>query len=86
MFRGGDGDAALLLLVHPVHGGFPVVHLAHAMGLPREEQDSLGRGGFSRINVRDYANVAYCVEICHALLREKILEKACAYYIESSPQ
>ena len=72
----GDGDAPLLLLVHPVHGGFAVVHFAHAMGLAREEQDSLGRRGFPRVDVRDDPDVAYAVEICHAFLREKILERA----------
>ena len=55
--RGGDGDAALLLDLHPVRLGAPVLAArAHgtgrADGSPRQ-QDMLGQGGLARIGVRD---------------------------------
>jgi hypothetical protein len=42
--RGGgrDRDAALLLLLHPVHGRFALVHFADLIVLTRVEEDALG--------------------------------------------
>ena len=46
--RGGrtrDGDAPLLLLLHPVHRGLALVHLTDLLLTPRVVQDALrGRG------------------------------------------
>ena len=54
----GDGDAAFLLLGHPVHDGGAVVHFAHLVDLAGIEEDSLGGGGLARVDVRDHADVA----------------------------
>ena len=54
----GDGDTALLLLDHPVHGGATLVHLADLVGLTRVEKDSLGRGGLTGIDVRHDTDIA----------------------------
>ena len=48
----GDRDAALLLLLHVVHGRGPVVHLAHPVGDTGVEEDALGRGGLPGVDVR----------------------------------
>ena len=59
---GGDGgrdrDAPLLLLHHPVHGGFAVVHLSRLVDSAGVEQDTLGNGRLARVNVGSYADVA----------------------------
>jgi hypothetical protein len=48
-----DGDAALLLLLHPVHGGGAVVHLTDLVVHAGVEQDALGRGGLAGVDVRE---------------------------------
>src|SRR5690606_20330829 len=50
--RGGDGDAALLLLLHPVGGRSAVVNLAQLVVHTGVEQDALGRGGLAGVDVR----------------------------------
>ncbi len=55
---GSDGDAALLLLLHPVHGGSAFVDLSDAMRLSRIKQDALGRGGLAGIDVGHDADVS----------------------------
>ena len=55
--RGGDGDAALLLLGHPVHRGRALMHLADLVDLLRVEEDALGDGGLAGVDVRDDADV-----------------------------
>ncbi len=47
----GDGDPALLLLDHPVHGGGALVDLPHPMDAARIEEDTLGRRGLARVDV-----------------------------------
>ncbi|MNF81973.1 hypothetical protein D3C84_642650 [compost metagenome] len=56
--RRGDGDAALLLLDHPVHGRGAVVHLAHLVVDPGVVEDPFGGGGLAGIHVGHYADVA----------------------------
>ncbi len=56
--RRGDRDPALPLLLHPVHGGGAVVHLAHAMDPARVEEDPLGQGGLAGIDVGHDPDVA----------------------------
>ena len=57
--RGGrDGDAALLLLDHPVHGRSAFMHLAELVRLARVEQDTLGRGGLAGVDVRHDTEVS----------------------------
>ena len=58
----GDGDAALLLLLHPVHGRHALVNLADAVGAARVVQDALGSGGLAGIDVSHDANVAYMIQ------------------------
>ena len=47
----GDRDAALLLLLHPVHRRFALVDLPHAVNAAGEEEDPLANGGFAPIDV-----------------------------------
>jgi hypothetical protein len=68
----GDGDAALLLLDHPVHDGSAVVDLADLMGLAGVIQDSLGGRRLAGIDVRHDADVTHVLELvlalCHGFL------------------
>ena len=68
--RGGDGDAALLLLLHPVHRGGAVVHLTDLVADTGVVEDALGRRGLAGVDVRHDADVADLVEVgqhvlCH---------------------
>jgi hypothetical protein len=54
---GGDGDPPLLLLLHPVHGGGAFMHLADLVDLLGVEEDPLGHGGLTGIDVRDDPDV-----------------------------
>ncbi|MNM77827.1 hypothetical protein D3C81_896970 [compost metagenome] len=56
--RRGDGDAALLLLGHPVHGRGTIVHFAHLVVDPGVEQDPLGGRGLAGVHVGDDADIA----------------------------
>jgi hypothetical protein len=51
--RGGrrDRDAALLLLLHPVHRRGALVDLADLVGAPRVIEDALGRRRLARVDV-----------------------------------
>src|SRR5690606_12397633 len=64
--RGGgrrlDGDAALLLLLHPVHRRRTVVGLAQLVVDAGVEQDALGGGGLAGIDVGRDAEVAVTLE------------------------
>ena len=53
-----DGDAALLLLRHPVHDGRAFVDLADLVRLAGVVQDALGRRGLAGVDVRHDADVA----------------------------
>ena len=59
---GGDGDAALALLLHVVGRGVAVVDLADLVGHPGVVQDPLGRGRLARVDMRGDADVANLVE------------------------
>src|SRR5205807_7078392 len=52
-----DGDAALLLLLHPVHRRGAVVHLADLVVYAGVEQDALGGRGLAGVDVRRDADV-----------------------------
>ncbi len=56
--RRRDRDAALLLLLHEVHGGSAVVNLADLVEAACEKQDALRRRGLTRINVSHDADIA----------------------------
>ncbi len=55
--RGRDGDAALLLLRHPVHRGRALVDLAELVDLLRVEEDPLGHGRLAGVDVGDDPDV-----------------------------
>ena len=55
---GGDGNAPLAFLLHPVRNGIAVVHVAHLVNEARVEQNALGGGSFPGVNVRGDADVA----------------------------
>jgi hypothetical protein len=59
---GGDGDAALLLLLHPVHGRGAVVHFTDLVADAGVEQDALGRGGLAGVDVGHDAEVAVTLD------------------------
>src|SRR5215216_2110031 len=59
--RGGgrrDGDAALLLLLHPVHGRSALMHLAHFVALAGIVEDPLRGRGLAGIDVGHDAEIA----------------------------
>jgi len=64
--RRRDRDAALLLLLHPVHGGGAVVDLADLVVHARVEQDALGRGRLPGVDVRRDADVPITLDRCFA--------------------
>ena len=53
----GDGNTALLLLNHPVHGSSAVVYLTDLVRQTRVEQDTLRGGRLTGIDVRHNADV-----------------------------
>src|SRR6266568_2545946 len=59
---GGDGDAALALLLHPVHDGGALMDLANLVRDAGVEEDSLGRGRLTGIDVRHDADVSVALE------------------------
>ena len=65
--RGGrNGDAALLLLLHPVHDGRAFVHFTDLVRDAGIEQDAFGRRGLAGINVGHDADVPRTFEWCRA--------------------
>ncbi len=58
----GDRDAALLLLLHPVHGGRAIVDFADLVALAGIVQDTLGRRRLPGIDVGHDADIAIEVE------------------------
>ena len=60
--RGGDGDAALLFLLHVVHHGRAVMDLTDLVRNARVEKDALGRGRLSRVDVRRNADVPIALD------------------------
>ena len=60
--RRRDGDAALLLLLHPVHRRGALVHLAHLVGAAGVVEDPLGRRRLARVDVGDDPDVADAVQ------------------------
>ena len=68
--RGRDGDAALLLLGHPVHRGRALMDLADLVDLLGVEEDALGDGRLAGVDMRDDADVPRRGErnlTCHVL-------------------
>ena len=68
--RRGDRDAALLLLLHPVHGRSSLMHLADTVRDARIEQDALGRRRLSGVDVSHDPDVPAMVQsysACHGV-------------------
>jgi len=63
--RRGDRDPALALLLHPVHLGLTVVDLADLVDLAGVEQEPLGDGRLTRVDVRHDAEVSDHVDLRH---------------------
>src|SRR4029077_18544032 len=64
----GDGDAPLLLLLHPVHHRGAFMDFANLVGAAGVIEDALGRGGLTGINVGHDPDVAHLLEwgcSCH---------------------
>ena len=55
---GLDGDAALGLLLHEVHGGLAVMHLTQAVNLAGELENTLGSRRLSRVHVGEDTDVS----------------------------
>ena len=55
---GGDGDTTLLLLLHPVHGRGTVMGIADLIVYAGVIQDTLGRSGFTGIDVSHDADIS----------------------------
>ena len=60
--RGGNGDAALLLLFHVVHDGRAVMHLADFVRHAGIEQNTLRRGGFPRVDVSGNTDISVSLD------------------------
>src|SRR6476620_4924169 len=60
--RRRDGDAALLLLLHPVHGGSAVMHLADLVALAGVIEDALGGRGLAGVDMRHDTEVAVVLD------------------------
>ena len=56
--RGGDGDATLALLLHPIHRGCAIVDFPHAPLDAGVEQNPLGDGSFTGIDMRKNSQIA----------------------------
>lgn len=63
---GGDGDATLLLLFHPVGRGRAIVHFTQLVVDAGVIQDALGGRGFSCIDVSRNTNVPVALDGCLA--------------------
>ncbi len=57
-----DRDTALLLLLHPVHGGRALMDLAHLVALSGVVEDPLGRGRLAGIDVGHDAEIAVILD------------------------
>jgi len=63
--RGGsDGDAAFLLLFHPVHRGAALVGFADFMVFAGVVQDAFGRRGLTGIDVGHDADIPHFFDRC----------------------
>jgi hypothetical protein len=58
----GDRDPALLLLLHPVHGGGALMDLADLVGLAGIIKDALGRRRLAGVDMRHDADIAVTLE------------------------
>ncbi|MNF99503.1 hypothetical protein D3C84_824010 [compost metagenome] len=74
---GRDRDAALLLLLHPVHRSCTFVHLADFVGTACVEQDPFSGSRFARINMRHDPDVTRIFQgelSCHDYVSFRLYE------------
>ena len=67
--RGGDGDPALLLLLHPVHHRGALVNLTHLVGAPGVIEDPFGRRRLTRVDMRGDSDIPIPLDwrrTCHS--------------------
>jgi hypothetical protein len=60
--RRGDGDTALLFLLHPVHGGGAIMDLSDLVGDTGVEEHTLGGSRFTGIDMRHDANITIALD------------------------
>jgi hypothetical protein len=58
----GNGNTALLLLLHPVHGGGAIVNFTDLVVHARVEQNALGGGGLTCIDVSGDTDIAVALD------------------------
>ena len=63
---GGDGDAAFLLLLHPIHRGAAVMDFAHLVGLSGVVKNPFGGRRLAGIDMRHDTDVAETIKGCLA--------------------
>src|SRR5690606_13076157 len=73
---GRNGDAALLLLFHPVHGGRALMGFAKRVVDACIEQNALGRRGFSGVDVSGNTGVPVALDWGPARHTEDVLSIA----------
>ena len=56
-----NGDAAFLLLLHPIHGRSTVVNLSNFMGDAGVKKNAFGSGGLTGIDVGANSDIAIAV-------------------------
>src|SRR3989344_7957232 len=59
---GGDSDATLTLLLHPISYRVALMHLAYSMALASVVENALRRGRFTRIDVGNYSKIAHLLK------------------------
>ena len=60
--RRRDGDAALLLLLHPVGGRSTVMHFTQLVSHAGVKQNALGGSGFTGIDVSGNTNITVALD------------------------
>jgi hypothetical protein len=66
----GDGDATLLLLLHPVHGRSAVMHFTDLVIDTGVKQDALGHRRLAGVDVRADTDIAVALDrsfACHSI-------------------
>ena len=58
---GRNGDTALLLLLHPIHGGSTIVNLTNLVRNPGVKKNAFSSSGFTGINVGTNSDIAIAV-------------------------
>jgi hypothetical protein len=62
----GNGDTALLFLLHPIHGGGTIMYFTNFVGHASVKKNALGSGGLACIYVSTNADVSITTYGCLA--------------------